>query len=565
MISDKNTVQDLIQLLKAQGIQHIVISPGSRNAPLTISFDADPFFECYSVVDERSAGFFALGIAQQLNEPAVLVCTSGSAAINYGPAVSEAFYQGIPLLVITADRPLEWIDQGDGQTIRQSGIFGSFVRFSANLPKASDDNDNSWYNARLINEAILTSMFPAPGPVHLNIPLSEPLYGTVESPMIQSKVIERLDARPMLDPAMAEYLAEELSKTKKVLVLCGQLKPNTALNQALSRFANHENVVVLTESTSNLHDPAFIGCIDRLIMTFDDADELLFHPDLLITFGTNIISKKIKALLRKHKPIQHWHIDASAELMDTFQCLSRIIPVDPFVFLEQISSSIKNEIHSSFASFIKVRNSQCTEAQQEFLLRIPFSDLSIFNHVLSNLPGNLDMQMGNSSVVRYLQLFDPKPEIHYYGNRGTSGIDGSVSTAVGAAWASNQTTLLITGDISFFYDSNALWNNHISPDLKIILINNGGGGIFRIIEGPDSSEALEKYFETHHQRNAKLHAEQFGLKYWQAKNEEELKDALMEMINYDQAAILEVFSPRELNDKVLKDHFRFIKDQIKRN
>lgn len=565
MISDKNTVQDLIQLLKAQGIQHIVISPGSRNAPLTISFDADPFFECYSVVDERSAGFFALGIAQQLNEPVVLICTSGSAAINYGPAVSEAFYQGIPLLVITADRPLEWIDQGDGQTIRQSGIFGSFVRFSANLPKASDDKDNAWYNARLINEAILTSMFPAPGPVHLNIPLTEPLYGTVESAMIQSKVIERLDARPMLDPAMAEYLADELSKTPKVLVLCGQLKPNTALNQALSRFAKQENVVVFTESTSNLHDPEFIGCIDRLIMTFDDADEFFFQPDILITFGTNIISKKIKALLRKHKPEQHWHIDASAELMDTFQSLSRIIPVDPFVFLEQISSSIKDEIRSAYASTIQERNRQCAEAQQAFLKNAPFSDLSIFDHILGNLPGNLDMQMGNSSVVRYLQLFDPKPEIHYFGNRGTSGIDGSVSTAVGAAWASNQTTLLITGDISFFYDSNALWNNHISPDLKIILINNGGGGIFRIIEGPDSSEALEKYFETHHERNAKLHAEQFSLKYWKAENEEELKDALIEMINYDQAAILEVFSPRELNDKVLKDHFRFIKDQIKRN
>jgi 2-succinyl-5-enolpyruvyl-6-hydroxy-3-cyclohexene-1-carboxylate synthase len=564
MISDKHNVQDLIHLLKAHGIQHIVISPGSRNAPLSLSFDSDPFFECYAVVDERSAAFFALGLAQQLIEPVVIVCTSGSAALNYAPAVAEAYYQEIPLIVITADRPLEWIDQGDGQTIRQSAIFGSMARFSANLPRESDDADTHWHNARLINEAILTSMAPVAGPVHLNMPFNEPLYRQVESPVHKIKVIERIEARPMLNPAMAQYLAQEITEAPRVLVLCGMMKPNTALNQALSFFAKQPNVLVLTETISNLHDEQFIACIDRLIMSFDDKDEQAFLPDLLITFGSNIVSKKIKALLRKNKQAKHWHVSQAAEVMDTFQTLSRIIPVEPFVFLEQINEQLPGSPASDYREKFMQRNSQCQSAQTDYLASAPFSDFKVFSILLASLPADLNLQMGNSSVVRYIQLFQPDSTACYYGNRGTSGIDGSVSTAVGAAWASNQTTLLITGDISFFYDSNALWNKHVSPDLKIVLINNGGGGIFRIIEGPESGRALETYFETHHQRNASAFAAQFGLNYWQAQNEAEVTAGLDALLTAEGAGILEIFTPRELNDQVLKEHFRFIKERIKR-
>lgn len=553
--------------MKAHGVQHVVISPGSRNAPLTLSFDSDPFFQCYSVVDERSAGFFALGIAQQLREPAVLICTSGSALLNYAPAIAEAFYQKVPLIVLSADRPESWIDQGDGQTIRQRGVLYAHLNFSATLPSEAVSAENAWWCNRQVNEAILHSLGPSPGPVHLNMPFPEPLYRmispTEENPL-HHRVIEKISPAVMLESSLAELLEEEIQAADKVLVLCAQMNPDSGLNECLRIFSERENVVVLCESISNLAFESAIGCIDRLIMSFDESEEKYFRPNLLITLGRNLISKKLKTLLRNSRPDAHWHVGSESEIQDTFQCLTRVLPVSCDVFFEQMNGLRKADSSSDYRKLILKRNTETRALQSNFLEKAVHSDLRVFNEILRYVPEGYMMQLGNSSVVRYVQLFDPSSGLSYFGNRGTSGIDGCVSTALGAAWVTSGPTLLICGDISFFYDSNALWNKYIHPELKIIVINNGGGGIFRIIEGPEDETVLENYFETTHRRSAQSLALEGGMAYWVAGEKDDIGRVLSDFFEADKAAVLEIFTPKEINDKVLKDHFRYIKSNAKR-
>ena len=559
MISDKRSVQDLIAILKAHGIRHVVISPGSRNAPLSVSFEADSYFHSYSIIDERSAAFFAMGIAQQSRIPTVLVCTSGSAALNYAPAVAEAYYQHIPLLVITADRPPEWIDQGDGQTIRQREIFGAHVLYSAQLNTDSPDTDTSWHNSRLINEAVLASMSELSGPVHLNIPFKEPLYGITEEGLESPKLIQRAKTGKMLSPEELIFMKSVLDESPRVLAICGILPPDQEFQGILSQLASSRQLAVLTESTSNLSHPSFISSIDRLIMTFDAKEEQEFSPDLLITFGTQIISKKIKALLRKHKPRHHWHVGPESPTPDTFQSLTRIIPIQPRVFLTQISTLFVQE-RGEYAEKLLKRDEQNEVNHQKYLKKAAFSDFKAFSAILPHIPKGSNLQMGNSSVVRYVQLFRTNPDLSYNGNRGTSGIDGCTSAALGAAWERYAPTTLISGDVSFLYDSNALWMNYLSKFIRIIVINNGGGGIFRIIDGPSSTPYLEKHFESRHQHAIKDFAKQGHWRYRQASDEESLKESLKWLYRGRKPSILEIVTPYKVNDQVLKSYFRFLKE-----
>jgi len=559
MISEKRPVQDLIEILKEHGVRHVVISPGSRNAPLSISFEADKFFSTYSIVDERSAAFFALGIAQQTGETTAIVCTSGSAALNYAPAIAEAFYQQVPMLVITADRPSEWIDQGDGQTIRQDGVYGNHILYNAQLNPDSLNNDDTWANVRIINEALLIAQGDIKGPVHLNIPFKEPLYGLTEKKSDHPKIIKRAKTGSMLSPDSFEEISTLIEKSKSILLICGMLTKDVELEKVLATFALNSKVQVLTESTANLSHPLFISCIDRLIMTFDEKEEKRFIPDLLITIGTQIISKKIKALLRKNKPKHHWHVGNTHGILDTFQCLSLQIELSPNTFFTQIAQ-LQTSDSGDYGKWLKARDQRNEENHHRFLKKAAHSDLKVVASVLKSIPNKSNIQMGNSSVVRYIQLCPTSISNSYNGNRGTSGIDGCTSTSMGAAWASKKPTTLISGDLSFLYDSNALWMNYISSKLRIVVINNGGGGIFRIIDGPGSTPYLEKHFESKHKLNLKQLAAHAKISYKSALDQDSLNSGLNWLFKRSKCAILEVFTPSLENDKVLKNYFKFLKE-----
>ena len=550
--STKILSQTLIQLCLDKGIRHIVISPGSRNAPLTIGFGNHPNFKCYSIVDERCAAFFALGMAQQLKQPVAVLCTSGSALLNYYPAVAEAYYSNIPLVVISADRPAERIDIGDGQTIRQPNVFENHILYSANC---TDGNQFQQKNETEINVA-LNSAIELNGPVHINVPFSEPLYETTNKQLAVPQNVPPQSADLSIQDDLTPF-AEQWNGSKKKLVLVGVLNPNSVEQQFIEALAKDESVLVLTETTSNLHHDKFISAIDQLITPLSDSEFEDLRPEVLLTFGGMVVSKRIKNFLRNFPPKFHWHVDTKIAY-DTYFVLSRHFKTSINHFLNAFLPKTKS-VQSDYQNRWLAVKSYRQNRHNLFLENLLYSDFKVFCQIFQNLPQNLQLQLSNSATVRYAQLFSLPATVAVFCNRGTSGIDGSTSTAIGAALTSKLPTVFITGDLSFFYDSNALWNNYIPNNFKIIIINNGGGGIFRILPGEKDTEVFDKFFETKHNLNAKQLAEMFQFKYNAVQENDELGNCLAAFFTKDdKPSILEIFTPAHINDKVLIDYFKFI-------
>lgn len=577
--------QTVVTLCKTHNVKHIVISPGSRNAPLTIGFTHDDFFSCYSIVDERCAAFFALGIAQQIQEPVAVVCTSGSALLNYYPAIAEAYYSNIPLVVLSADRPKHLIDNGDGQTIKQKNVYGEHALYSANLKLDLKEGDNKileselpifksienklerflglqkdiqTYNESEIHDALTISKLKS-GPVHINIPFDEPLYEMVDELSINPKPFIIQSRVDKVDEFEIKSLLDIWHSAKRKMILVGVLQPNSIEAQWIQEIADDDSILVFTETTSNLHHPDFFPGIDKMIAPLNDEDFKAIQPDILVTFGGLIVSKKIKVFLRTYKPEHHWHVGLS-RANDTFFCLDKHIKLRPNTFLSAFLPQVTHHTKSTYkAMWLSVRQKR-RKLQETYLETLPFSDFTVFNSVLKSIPKQSQLQVGNSSAIRYTQLFHVSKSINVFCNRGTSGIDGSTSTAIGAAVAAEQRTTFITGDLSFFYDSNALWNNYIPKTFRIIVVNNEGGGIFRILPGHKNTDNFDRYFETKHQLTAKQLCDMYGFDYEVAKNQTELEQQLEGFYKASkQPKLLEIFTPSRINDKLLLDYFKYVK------
>jgi 2-succinyl-5-enolpyruvyl-6-hydroxy-3-cyclohexene-1-carboxylate synthase len=541
--------QSIIEICKAKGVVDIVISPGSRNAPLTIGFTNNPAFRCYSIADERCAAFFALGLAQQSQKPVAVVCTSGSALLNYYPAFAEAFYSQIPLIVISADRPFDKIDIGDGQTIRQENVFVNHSLYNVNLTQ-----DESEENDVYINEAIHVAI-ARKGPIHINAPFEEPLYETVNKLSVDINITSLFKIYRMVSVDDIIAFTTLWNHSKKILVLVGECPPNSIEQKWIDQLASYPSVVVMTEATSNLQHPSFINNIDALITPFSQAELLKLQPRILITFGGMIVSKRVKAFLRKYKPRHHWHID-ELRAYDTFGILTKHFHATPSQFFSQFlpfAKQVESDYNSSMQSIKAVRQGK----HAKYLAKIPFSDFKAFEKIIAKLPKHSQLQISNSSAIRYAQLFAIDHSIAVFCNRGTSGIDGSTSTAIGAAVRGKKQTTLVTGDISFLYDSNALWNNYIPKNFKIILINNGGGGIFRILPGHTETPVFNTFFETSHCLTAEHLAAMYQFDYMTASDETSLTKALDSLYaQNDKPSILEIFTPTRENDKILLQYFK---------
>jgi len=534
-------------------INTVVISPGSRNAPLIIGFNGSKDIETLSIVDERCAAFFALGIAQQTRKPVALVCTSGSALLNYYPAIAEAFYSNIPLLIISADRPAHLIDIGDGQTIRQENVFENHILYNANLGYENDEINIKKAFKIAINKK---------GPVHINVPFDEPLYETEIIKYTKEEVVEEvktslIDEIPLDVDELQKYADIWNASTKK-MVLVGSHFPDKLLQTQLAHLVKDPSVLVLIENTANVSHSKFINSIDKLIFPLGDDELEKFQPDILISLGGLIVSKKIKQHLRKYKPKHHWHTDAK-RAFDTFHCLEHHFKVSSQLFFSQFFFLTK-PVDSSYQDYWLQKKDVRLKKHQEFIENCAFSDLKVFSKLLISIPSKSQLQLSNSSIIRYSQLFDVNKTLRVFCNRGTSGIDGSTSTAIGAAFSVKENTVFITGDISFFYDSNALWNNYIPSNFRIIIINNGGGGIFRFIPGPKESNALD-YFETPHNLTAEHLCKMHNFEYFIVNNEAELDEQLSNF--YEESKLpklLEIFTPREENDQILKAYFNNLKE-----
>jgi 2-succinyl-5-enolpyruvyl-6-hydroxy-3-cyclohexene-1-carboxylate synthase len=559
MISTKKNAQYLAAVLLDKGIRDIIISPGSRNAPLINTFTAIDGFRCLNIVDERCAAFFALGMALKLNRPVAIACTSGSAVLNYAPAIVEAYYQKVPLLVLTADRPPEWIDQGDGQTIRQGNIYANYIKGFFNLSDRIETEEDVWFAGRLLHQALNTLLYPEAGPVQINVPFPEPLYGLTDDRLPEIKPIVLRDIDAVLPEDTAQLLVHTWNSHPRRMILTGQMAPDPKLNAFLNNLAADSSVAVLTETLANLSGLRFNGCIDNALSAI--GEEATYRPDLLITVGGQIVSKKIKAFLRKHKPAVHWHFSPSGEHMDTFMSLTDVIPAQPHNLLQKLKDAMQPHV-SDYGDQWRDLDRISNERNGSFLQDCPFCDLKAFESILSRLPAGSVLHLSNSTPVRYAQLFHYTTPPVFQSNRGTSGIDGVVSTAAGyASAAPDQINTVITGDLAFLYDSNALWIKHLPGNLRIIVINNGGGGIFRFIDGAPNMPELETHFEARHRLEAAGVARAFGIDYFAACSEDELKTGLDRLydLGNNQVSLLEIITPTELNAVILKQYFNYLK------
>ena len=552
----KNELAQLvIKACEHYEVETIVISPGSRNAALIVGFVNHPNIQTLSIVDERSAAFFALGIAQQTRKPVAVVCTSGSALLNYYPAVAEAFYSQIPLIVISADRPKNMIDIGDGQTIRQENVLANHTLFNANLKEGSVFSS---FNKSTLENAFQIALNQN-GPIHINVPFSDPLYDLTHK--MESFNFEKilkddnslLDETP-LDVEELQQFANSWNLSGKKMVLLGNYFSNELIEKQLEHLTKDPSVIVLTEVSSNTSNDKFINYIDKVIFPLtDDVFETL-KPEILLTFGGMVVSKRIKEFLRKHQPKHHWHI-SKTNAPDTYFCLNQHFKISPELFFSQFFFLTKTKESNFQNDWLKLKELR-VKSHNEFLNKCEFSDLKVFEAALNSLPDNSQLQLSNSSVIRYAQLFDVNPTVKVFCNRGTSGIDGSTSTAIGAAFAFENQTVFITGDISFFYDQTALWNQYIPHNFRIILINNQGGGIFRFIPGPSTTNVLD-YFETPHALTAEHLCKMYEFEYQKAQNESELNDCLKDFYaDSNQPKLLEIITPRTQNDVILKSYFK---------
>lgn len=555
--SAKPNARYLSALLKQHNCTEVVIAPGSRNAPLIIAFTEDDEYNCISVPDERVTGFIALGKIIALKKPVAIFCSSGSASVNFHPAITEAYYQKLPLIVITADRPKEWINQGIGQAIQQENIFEKHMVKSINLDREPLDELTQNYNQRLINEAMLAS---ANGPVHINVAFNEPLYNTVDSINENVRVIKTLSAKNELDRKDLRELGMQWNKAGKILVLAGQMEKNEDLEKALNDLNRKSPFLIFSETVSNLNADRNVRAIDRLINTLSDKDKADLIPDLLITIGGDVVSKMVKSLLKK-EGIKHWHISPYKEVKDTFLNLEKVIPLEATSFFKTLQT-VADEKSSSYADKWIALDEIKSKHHLDFVESIPYSDFKVLSTIYDALPADGILHMANSTSVRYAQLFDHKESIKHYANRGTSGIDGCTSTAIGHAMHVNNMLTLITGDVAFLYDSNAFWNDTMPSNSRVIVINNGGGNIFRIIEGPDKNDKFERFQETTHNLKVKGIVENFGIDYTLVDNENELGIALSDFYSATKGPkVLEVVTPRIESPEILKKYFRFIKER----
>ena len=555
MYSDKKNVLQLVALLRAHGIRRAVLCPGSRNVPLVQAFATCEDFECFSVTDERSAGFFAVGLALHVQAPVVVCCTSGSALRNLHPAVCEACYRRVPLVVVSADRPAAWIGQMDGQTLPQPGVFGGLVRKAVNLPEVRTGEDE-WYANRLVNEALLEVDHHGYGPVHINVPLSEPLFQFTAEALPS---VRRMVRRDMSDEGrtLSFFLKEEFPKYRRVLVVSGQMSSDEAAGVAACLSGSR--VAWLAEVLGNCPSASdAVRGFDALLYAAREEDLQALRPDLVITVGGHVVSKRLKQFLRRTPSLVHWHVSPDGLPADLFCALTTVVEASPADFFRLF---FRPEALPSGA-YAQLWHESCARLASP---ETGYSEMYAVRRVLEALPPHAVLHLANSSVVRLAELCRLPEGVEVQCNRGVNGIEGSVSAAVGYAAVSDRMNFLLVGDLSFFYDMNALWNGHIRSNLRIVVLNNGGGAIFHALPGLDMAGDTRHFVTASHGASAAGWAESQGFTYLQAADTVSLLAAFDDLLDETATApvLLEVFTDAEADAEELRNYYHAIKERWK--
>lgn len=547
----------LTDLLIAHGVRHAVISPGSRNTPLIIALSRREEITCHVVIDERSAAFIALGMGVQSGAPIALVCTSGTALLNYAPAVAEAFYRHIPLVVISADRPEEWIDQDDSQTLWQQDALAPYVKRSCDISARIDFPNGPWWTDRMINDTLLEALNGRRAPVHINVRLDAPLNTQTEYHKDSARVIEMVSPRASLPVSDIRAMAMPHASPARLLIIAGFHAPDEKLNRALIRLASLPNVVVMTESISNLHSPSFISRIDSTLCRLSEDEKRAMRPDTVITIGGAIVSRHIKEWLRSLPDLEHWHIGINHTTIDCFKHLTKRVEIDETIFMTQLAAAMQpHRAQCEYACLWHEAALRAKDIHDTYVCNAPWSDLKALSYVFAQIPRRCNLHLSNGTAIRYAQLMECGHVHRSECNRGVSGIDGCTSTALGASAMYSGITVLISGDMSFQYDISALSSRLMTPRFKMIVMCNGGGGIFRFIGATSALPETEQFFAVGTNLPLRQLCDGYGIEYYEATDEASLKSSFGKFITeHERPALLAIHTPPQVSAEVLKGYF----------
>lgn len=556
--TDKSSCRALIEVLSAHGVKDIVVSPGSRNAPLTVAASRCEAITAHVIIDERSAAFFALGMAIETSRPVAMICTSGSAILNYGPALAEAYYRHVPLIAVSADRPSEWIDQDDSQTIHQNGVLRNIVKGSFEVDVENGTEAQSIYINRTINDAAILAMAAPRGPVHINIRLDEPLGGICDITKEDARIIRAVTpSKSTIDARQAAEIVRRIDG-RRVLVIAGFGEPDKRLDEALDSFSKMADAVVMCEAQSNRHVAGAVAHIDSVLTTLSDDDLSMLKPDIVITLGGSIVSRMIKRYLRQAENIEHWHIGIHNKSVDCLMSMTLRIECEASQFFNAVSKILaKNTVtQNGYRRMWTTKSLMARHRTFDFLKSCQWSDFYAMGRLMQLMPRQWNLQLSNGTAIRYAQLFDYSAFSRIDCNRGVSGIDGSTSTAIGAHIYYDDVTVLISGDMSAQYDIGALAIKEISPRFKMIVLNNSGGGIFRFIPSTSKLEELDEYFAGPVNLPLEKLAEAYGMSYFKADSKESLDKTFATFASeHSHPALLELATPAEDSNRILNEYF----------
>ena len=562
--TDKVFCSILLDVLEEYGVKEVVCSPGSRNTPLLIAASARKAFHCSVVIDERSAAFMALGLSSVGRQPVALICTSGTALLNYGPAVAEAYYQSVPLVVISADRPEQWIDQDDSQTLRQFEALSNYVKRSYQIPAwGNDDPELQWYVNRIANDAMIEATSHRPGPVHINVRLGDPLGHKIEKERTLPRVIRMVSSDIVADREWIRSLARHLAGAR-VMFVAGFMLPDNKLHRSVEEFCRLPNVVAMCETLSNLNIGRHSTAVDTVLTAFTDETLDDMAPDVVISVGGSLVSRKLKEYLRRNSSrCEHWSIGWQHTTSDCFMSLTRRIEVSPSRFLHQLAAATKKIMDSATGTPVREYGEiwygmrcEAVSRKWEFAKSAGWSELYALKTIFDALPSSANLFLSNGTVVRYAQILTGRLPHASYCNRGVSGIDGSVSTAFGGAREYKGMTVVVTGDMSMTYDVGSLALSCIPDRVRLIVIDNNGGGIFRFIPTTSGLEEREKFFCARPSLPLRDLARGYGWEYLEADNVDALDETLKTLFSPGAKKMLRIVCEGEKSAELLKEYMR---------
>ena len=576
MYCNKENINILTSLLIEYGVSDAVVCPGSRNAAIVHNLSQCGSIRCRPVTDERSAGFYALGLAQATGRPTVVCVTSGTALLNLAPAVAEAYYQHLPLVVVSADRPVQWIDQLDGQTLPQPDALGRFVRKAVTLPEPDAGSSDSkryeeeqWLCRRLVNEALHSATCRQPSPVHINVPVTEPLFSFNVAELPQCRRFNVLEKVSFLNHQ--RELFERFFHADRPLIVIGQMAAGLISPETIRTLSQH--FVVFAEPLSN---PSYLTIhFDEAIrqlstMSQDVASQ--YVPDYIVYVGDTIVSKPTRRWLRSSKAISCLITPDALDIHDPLMTLEDIVecPLDdtdlllssfdnlyeePEEFDDDAEIMVHEQSRHAFYSSWQQLLYRCAEHAEVYEPKFSqMAAVKYFEGQLADLDVDINVHYANSTVVRLATIYAQ----HYvWCNRGVNGIEGSLSTAAGFSLATDDMTVCVIGDLSFFYDQNALWNTNLRGNLRIILLNNSGGGIFKQLPGLDSSPVADSMVAARHETTAQGICTQNDIGYLSAKDMGEMQIGIVTLLTResDRPMVLEVFTDAEDDTKTMADYF----------